>query len=214
MHPGSSRLRQFPQHHWGQTWSTGSQSGLPVKDRHGHTRSSSTKGHKENKVIRTSLWKGRDLGLFSLGKRRLQWGLLSGCRNTWREGDKEDRAKLFSVLSGYGTKLKHRRFFPDIRKCFFHFEVDWTLVQVIQRDYGVSHPWRYLKGTWTQFLTSPLCGPAWAGAGWIRCHSEAFLTPAILWFSDKPWQCTSFIDPASILRFPVSLKALGNSLSF
>lgn len=121
MQPGASRLKQFPQHRWSHTWITGSRSGLQVKDRHGHPEEKFNQRPQRWWSDRnfSSLWKGCELRLFSLGKRRLLGGILSVCRNTWREGDKEDRAKLFPMVPSHGTKLKHRRFFPKIRKHFF-----------------------------------------------------------------------------------------------
>lgn len=161
----------------------------------------SAKGYKDDEGIGTSLWEGCELGPFSPGKRRLWGRILLVCINTWREGDKEDRAKIFSVVPSYGTKLKHRRFLPKIRK---HFQFwGWPNTGAGYSERLWSFP--SLK-IFRRHLDTPLCGPAWAGAGWIRHCSESFATPTILWFSDKPWQCTSFRDPASILRFPISLK--------
>ncbi|KAK4832994.1 hypothetical protein QYF61_027018 [Mycteria americana] len=61
----------------------------------------------------------RELGLFSLGKRRLRGYLMN-----LKEGCREDVARLFSVVpsdrtSANGHKLKHRRFHLNIRKHFF-----------------------------------------------------------------------------------------------
>jgi len=65
----------------------------------------------------------RELGLFSLVKRRLL-GILPMCKKYLKGRRKEDRAWLFCVLNGDGTggvghKLKHRRFALNIRRRFF-----------------------------------------------------------------------------------------------
>ncbi|KAK4829977.1 hypothetical protein QYF61_008108 [Mycteria americana] len=64
----------------------------------------------------------RELGLFSLEKRRLR-GDLTNVYN-YLEGEcKEDRSRLFSVDMRQWHKLKHRRFPVNIRKHFFTVRV-------------------------------------------------------------------------------------------
>jgi len=69
----------------------------------------------------------RDLGLFSLKKRRLRGDLRNACKNLM-DGCQEDGAKLFSVVPsdrtrGNGHKLKHRKFHLNMRKIFFTLRV-------------------------------------------------------------------------------------------
>jgi len=65
----------------------------------------------------------RELGLFSLKKRRLRGDLRNAYKNL-KDGCRDDGARLFSVVpsnwtKGNGHKLKHRKFHLNMRKNFF-----------------------------------------------------------------------------------------------
>jgi len=95
----------------------------------------------------------RELGLFSLKKRKLRGDLINVYKYL-QVGCQEDGARLFSVvpnnrISSNGHELKHRKFQLNMRKNFFTLSVmeHWNR---LPREVVESLLWRYSRPVWTR----------------------------------------------------------------
>ena len=157
----------------------------------------------------------RELGLFSLEKRRLR-GILSMYVNTWREGAKGTEPGSFQwcPVAGpeamgtnwtdrtrdNGHRLKHRRFALNIREHLFTVRVTehWNR---LPREAVESPSLNILKSWWHDRHDSwqlTLGGPAWAG-GLDKMTSR------------RAFQSQPFCDPVIIFLLCTSKMSLAPS---
>ena len=112
----------------------------------------------------------RELGLFSLKKRRLRGDIINAYKYL-KGGGQEDGARLFSVVPSNRTrgnkhKLKHRKFRLNMRKNFFTLRVTepWNR---LPRGVVDSPSLGLIKTRLDEVLCSLLVTLLWQG-GWTR----------------------------------------------
>lgn len=124
----------------------------------------------------------RELGLFSLEKRRLQGYLIYEHKYLKGGSTEDDGVRLFSAVPsnttrGYGYKLKHMKFLLWSKETLFYREGGQTPATDCPEMLWRVHSWRYSKANWTW---------SWEG-GWteLSFHNTYSITPLDYEFQTK-----------------------------
>ena len=104
----------------------------------------------------------RELGLFSLQKRRL-WGdlvaALQYLKGAYRkDGDNHISRACCDRATSNGLKLNEGRFRVDIRKKFFYSKGGDILEWVARRGSGGPHPWKHSRSGWKKVRGKRILG--------------------------------------------------------
>lgn len=150
--------------------------GSSVQERNGHTGFSPVKGCLSDCTGASPLWRNAERAVCSAW-RRLR--LSSMDVNTWREVQRRQSQALSSVprdkTRGNRHKMKHKRFFLNIRNVFSLWGW-WGTASGCPGGWVLPPCW-HARAIWTW---------SWAGRLGQMTSRGLFPTSAILWFHDSP----------------------------